>query len=132
MDNDVNIDMNDETIIRSKDELFAPLVVCYESLIEVGDAQIANAYLLDVIRQVQCFGLGLGKLDIRQESDRHAEALDAVTRYIGLGSYLEWSEEQKIEFLTRELESKRPLLPSDLECSDDVREVLDTCKKIAH
>jgi phosphoenolpyruvate carboxylase len=131
-DNDVNIDMNDETIIRSKDELFAPLVVCYESLIEVGDAQIANAYLLDVIRQVQCFGLGLVKLDIRQESDRHAEALDAVTRYIGLGSYLEWSEEQKIEFLTRELESKRPLLPSDLECSDDVREVLDTCKMIAH
>jgi phosphoenolpyruvate carboxylase len=131
-DPDVTIDMHDDSIIRHKEELFEPLVACYESLIEVGDGQIANAYLLDVIRQVQCFGLGLVKLDIRQESDRHAEAIDAVTRFIGLGSYLEWSEEKKIEWLTSELNSKRPLLPHGLECSAEVQEVLDTCKMIAH
>ena len=131
-DPNVSIDVNDDSIIRTKEEIYEPLVACYESLIEVKDDQIANSLLLDVIRQVQCFGLGLVKLDIRQESDRHAEALDAVTRYIGLGSYIEWSEDQKIEWLTSELMSKRPLIPHDLECSDDVREVLDTCKMVAH
>jgi len=128
----VSIDMDDTSIIRHKEELFEPLVACYDSLIEIGDGQIANAYLLDVIRQVSCFGLGLVKLDIRQESDRHAEALDAITKFIGLGSYLEWDEDRRIAWLTSELESKRPLIPTDLECSDDVREVLDTCKMVAH
>ena len=130
-DSDLAIDVTDASIVRHKEELSEPLIACYESLIEVGDAQVANAYLLDVIRKVQCFGMGLVKLDIRQESDRHAEAIDAVTRFVGLGSYLEWSEEKKIEWLTSELENKRPLLPTDLECSAEVKEVLDTCKMIA-
>lgn len=37
--------------------------------------------------QVQCFGLGMVKLDIRQESARHSDVLDTITQYLGLGSY---------------------------------------------
>lgn len=37
--------------------------------------------------QVQCFGLGMVRLDIRQESTRHADVLDTITTYLGLGSY---------------------------------------------
>ena len=37
--------------------------------------------------QARVFGLYLCKLDIRQESVKHTEALDAVTTYLGLGSY---------------------------------------------
>ncbi len=37
--------------------------------------------------QVQCFGLGMVKLDIRQESTRHSDVLDTITQYLGLGSY---------------------------------------------
>ena len=37
--------------------------------------------------QVQCFGMGMVKLDIRQESTRHSDVLDTVTQYLGLGSY---------------------------------------------
>lgn len=32
------------------------------------------------------------RMDIRQESSRHAEVMDTITRYLGLGSYLEWNE----------------------------------------
>ena len=39
------------------------------------------------ITQVQCFGLAMVKLDIRQESSRHSDVLDTITRYLGLGSY---------------------------------------------
>ena len=107
-------------------------MACHQWLIEVGDGTVADSALLDLIRQVNCFGLSLVKLDIRQESDRHADAVDAITRHIGLGSYNEWDEEKKTESLVSELKSKRPLVASDLECTDDVREVLDTFKMIAH
>mmetsp|Transcript_17993 Transcript_17993/g.44651 ORF Transcript_17993/g.44651 Transcript_17993/m.44651 type:complete len:999 (+) Transcript_17993:195-3191(+) len=128
----VDLDPHDDSIFREKDDLMEPLLACYESLVEVGDAPVADGYLLDLIRQVNCFGLCLVKLDIRQESDRHADAVDAITRHCGLGSYLEWDEEKKIAFLVGELEGKRPLISPALECSADVREVLDTCKMIGH
>ena len=107
-------------------------MACYQSLKAVGDASVADGFLLDLIRQVNCFGLSLVKLDIRQESDRHADAMDAITRHIGLGSYNEWDEEKRTAFLASELEGKRPLIANDLECSAEVREVLDTFKMIAH
>lgn len=47
------------------------------------------------MRQVSCFGLSLVKLDIRQESERHVEVVDAITQYLGLGSYRDWSEEDR-------------------------------------
>lgn len=37
--------------------------------------------------------------------------MDAITRYLGQGSYLDWDEPTRQLFLTRELASKRPLLP---------------------
>ena len=43
--------------------------------------------------QVSCFGLGMVALDIRQESTRHTDALDAITTHLGIGSYkyaLQW------------------------------------------
>lgn len=37
--------------------------------------------------QVSCFGLSLVKLDIRQESERHSDVMDAITTFLGIGSY---------------------------------------------
>ena len=67
----------------------------------------------------------------KQESTRHADALDAVTSHLGLGQYSAWTEDTKVQWLTNELHSKRPLIPKDLACSADVREVLDTFDMIA-
>jgi phosphoenolpyruvate carboxylase len=50
-----------------------------------------------------------------QESGRHAETLDAITKYLDLGTYSEWDEEKKLDFLTRELKGKRPLDPPTIE-----------------
>lgn len=54
-------------------ELFDPLQLMYASLVSTGDESTANHGLLDMLRQVTTFGLSLMKLDIRQESTRHAE-----------------------------------------------------------
>jgi phosphoenolpyruvate carboxylase len=56
------------------------------------------------------FGLTLIPLDARQESDRHEEAMDAITRFLGLGSYSQWDEETKVSWLTSQISSRRPLL----------------------
>ena len=40
--------------------------------------------------------------------------MNAITEYIGLGTYNDWEEPQRIEFLVRELENRRPLVPADL------------------
>ncbi|MCW8126054.1 phosphoenolpyruvate carboxylase [Microbulbifer halophilus] len=119
----------------SGSQLFDELSLIDRSLRAVGLAAIANGQLKDTLRRLNCFGITLLCLDIRQESTRHSDALDAITRYLELGSYAEWDEAQKQQFLLAELESRRPLVDeafygSDL-CSDEVREILDTCKVIA-
>jgi phosphoenolpyruvate carboxylase len=116
---------------RSTDELLQPLMMCYHSLHETGDGAIADGHLLDLIRQVTCFGLSLVRLDIRQESERHVEVMDAITTWLGMGSYKSWPEEQKIEWLVSELGSKRPLISHDLPKSPEVAEALDTFKACA-
>ncbi|GIL72820.1 hypothetical protein Vretimale_4503 [Volvox reticuliferus] len=116
---------------ENEDELAEPLLACYWSLWQCGGGLIADGRLLDLIRRVYTFGMCLMKLDLRQESTRHAEALDAVTTYLEYGSYLEWSEDQKIEWLTKELQGRRPLIPSDMPMTAEVREVLDTFKVAA-
>jgi phosphoenolpyruvate carboxylase len=50
---------------------------------------------------------------------------------VGLGSYAEWDERMRLDFLCRELAGRRPLIPADLEASPDVRDVLDTFRTIA-
>ena len=41
---------------------------------------IADGRLLDLLRRVYCFGTCLMKLDLRQESARHTQFLDHLTR----------------------------------------------------
>ena len=122
-------------IYTSSEQLRQPLMLCHRSLVETGNEMIAQGRLTDILRRLDAFGLVLLKLDIRQEADRHAEAIDAITRHLELGSYLEWSEQEKQEFLITELQSKRPLIassfPAEGQTSDEVREVLQTFRMLA-
>lgn len=52
---------------------------------------------------------------MNQESGRHSEALDAITNYLDMGTYSEWDEEKKLDFLIKELKGKRPLVPPTIE-----------------
>lgn len=117
--------------LQNISQLWDPLYACYRSLHECGMGVIADGSLLDTLRRVKAFGVHLVRLDIRQESTRHSDVLSELTRYLGIGDYDQWSEQDKIAFLTNELSSKRPLLPLDWKPSEPVKEVLDTCKIIA-
>lgn len=82
---------------------------------------IADGQLLDTLRRVRCFGVPLVRIDARQESTRHTEALAEIIRYLGLGDYESWTESDKQAFLIRELSSKRPLLPLQWEPSAETK-----------
>ena len=86
----------EEDHFESAEELAAPLLACYRSLWHCGAGIVAEGRLLDVIRRTYVFGLQLTKLDLRQESERHTDAMNTVTEYLGLGSYKTWTEDQKV------------------------------------
>ncbi|MEK5752433.1 phosphoenolpyruvate carboxylase [Acinetobacter variabilis] len=131
-------DADDSRVIKSKDELLKPLLICYHSLMACNLAELANSSLLDLIYRVNCFGIELLKLDIRQESGRHRQAISAITEYLGLGNFETWTEQARQNFLLQELQSKRPLLPKHLNEPvgsliehPDVQEVFTTMRTLA-
>jgi phosphoenolpyruvate carboxylase len=109
----------------------ALLELCHASLVATNDEAMANSKLLDVIRQAHAFGLHLCRLDIRQESNRHADAIDAITTHLGMGSFKEWDEAKRTAWLLAELRGRRPLLPPALPASDEVADVINTFRMLA-
>ncbi len=131
---------DDPQVLWETKDLREPLELCFRSLHETGAGAIADGRLLDVLRRVDCFGLALVRLDIRQEAARHTALLDSVTRDLGLGAYGDWTEAQRVAFLAAELAGRRPLIPRAwLDAGPagaespppEVREVLATCRAIA-
>ncbi|MCY4329595.1 MAG: phosphoenolpyruvate carboxylase [Endozoicomonadaceae bacterium] len=120
-----------EDIIQNNDELIEPLQLCYDSLCECGLEIIAKGLLLDLLYRAKSFGLGLITLDIRQEADRHTQAIAELTNFLELGDYSQWSEKERQTFLLKELSCKRPLIPHHWNPSEKTQEVLDTCRTIA-
>lgn len=121
-----------DEVIRTREDLLEPLMLCYRSLRDVGLPHVANGPLMDTIRRIHSFGINLVPLDIRQDGERHIKAMDELTQYLELGRYLEWSEEEKQAFLLEQLDNKRPLLPAKWPMSDETAEVLATCRVIAN
>jgi len=138
-DEPVTTNISPDEVYLSKCELMDELLTVHRALCDTGNAVTADGRLSDLIRKLSAFGLTFVPLDVRQESDRHAEVLDGVTRYLGLGSYLQWDEDTRVNWISQQLQSKRPLLRagawnepgSGRYFSENAREVLDTFAMIA-
>ncbi|CAI8592526.1 unnamed protein product [Vicia faba] len=126
-----NSDIPEETTFTNVEQFLEPLELCYRSLCASGDRSIADGSLLDFLRQVSTFGLSLVRLDIRQESERHTDVMDAITKHLEIGSYREWSEERRQEWLLSELSGKRPLFGHDLPKTEEIADVLETFRVIS-
>ena len=112
-------------------DLYEPLALCHRSLVATGQALLADGRLADVLRRVAALGSSLVRLDVRQHSDRHAAALDAITRAQSGQSYLAWTEPERQRFLRRAIDQGLAI-PANVGGDDDaVREVLATFKAIA-
>eukprot|EP01070_Trichotokara_eunicae_P012369 Trichotokara_eunicae@DN8923_c0_g1_i1.p1 len=114
---------------KSNEELLDEMVMAHECLREDGHALIASGTLLDLIRQLRAFGLHLLKLDIRQEASVHTNLMDQICLFVGLGSYVERTEEEKQKLLTDILKHNRPFVPRDYDfLPQKMKDILETFK----
>ena len=120
-----------QDLITDINQIKHPIEVCYRSLLKCNMKVVADGLLLDVLHRINSFGLRLAKLDVRQDSSRHGDVFSELTRYLGLGDYNQWQEQDKQAFLLTELNSRRPLIPKRWQPSPEVQEVLDTFDVIA-
>ncbi len=98
-----------ELHFSSADEFRASLELIQESLEATG---LSCEPLQTLISQVHIFAFCLASLDIRQESTRHSDAIDELSRYLQLPvPYAAMDEPQRISWLLAELQTRRPLLP---------------------
>jgi phosphoenolpyruvate carboxylase len=91
-----------------------------------GKAVHASKTVDRLMRQVAAFDLHLAALDLRQHSERHTAALADLTRSFALErDYLQMTEAERIEWLTTELASPRPLVSPDAYFSEETTETLN-------
>ncbi|MGH9388073.1 MAG: phosphoenolpyruvate carboxylase, partial [Vicinamibacteria bacterium] len=108
---------------HSEKELYQDLSPIEESLRANGTS--SASLVTRLIRQISTFGFHLAKLDLRQSAGRHTEALSEITGELGLAPYGERTEAERVEWLTSELVTPRPLLSRDSRPSEATRETLD-------
>ncbi len=100
--------------------LLADLALLRASLRSVGADLIADGRVRDLEIQAQVFGFHLVSLDLRQHARRHRDALAAL--FAAYGEVDDWDgldEDARIERLTAELTSPRPLVPREHDLSDE-------------
>lgn len=118
-------------LLWSKNDLLAPLMLCFNSLHKMGHGLLAEGNLKACIRRLHCFGVNMARVDIRQDSAVHVQAMDSLTKALGLGSYQSWDESSRREFLLRELNDPRSLLPVDWHPDPDTQNVIETFQMTA-
>jgi phosphoenolpyruvate carboxylase len=114
----------EEGAYLSPNELVDDLATIEESLRsnETGSAARVRRLML----QVGTFGFHLASLDLRQSSERHADALTELTDAVGIiPTYGKRSEADRVRFLTEELLTPRPLLGIDARTSESTAETLE-------
>ncbi|MCI0387562.1 MAG: phosphoenolpyruvate carboxylase [Acidobacteria bacterium] len=117
-------DTDQANVYRAGAELWEDLRLVRDGL-RAGKAVYAARAVGRLMRQVTVFDLHLAKLDLRQHSERHTEALSEITRALGLRDYARMSEEERVEWLTRELTTPRPLVATDSHYSAETTETLN-------
>lgn len=114
-----------EGVYLTGTELWEDLRLIRDSL-QADQAKLAAREINRLMRQVAVFDLNLVTLDLRQHSERHTEALAEITRGLNLEKdYLAMSEAERVQWLTEELSTPRPLVATDARYSADTTETLN-------
>ncbi|WP_130537840.1 phosphoenolpyruvate carboxylase [Thiomicrorhabdus indica] len=100
------------------------LEMIYDSLCSHGDKNVADEELLDLIRLVKTFGFYLMRLDIRQESTVHTDAVADLLQHLGI-DYNALSEEERMELLAKHVASPTIIDTQHLALDKMTTEVLE-------
>jgi len=123
-----NLDQVEKLHYRSVNEFTHDLELIKNSL---NSTDLSCQEVNKLLTQVHIFGFSLASLDIRQESTRHSDAIQELTTFLDLDvQYEHMSEEQKINWLLDELNTKRPLIPSEVNWSNNTEETFAVFKMV--
>lgn len=91
-------------------ELLEDLRLLQRAMLRYGSKTIAYDDIHTTIRAVETFGFHLARLDVRQNSAFHDKAVDQLLEAAGFENtrFSEWNEEERLDFINRELQSNRP------------------------
>ncbi|QAB15644.1 phosphoenolpyruvate carboxylase [Hydrogenovibrio thermophilus] len=109
---------------KNEQEFLDDLRLIYDSLCSHGDQEVADANLKDLIRLVQTFGFYLMRLDIRQESTVHTEAVADLLSHLGI-DYMSLSEAERLDLLSQQVSSPTIIDTQHLDLKDMTLEVLE-------
>ncbi|KAA6185823.1 phosphoenolpyruvate carboxylase [Thiohalocapsa marina] len=113
-------------------QLLDDLYLIRDSLISHGDANAADGPLKDLIRLVESFGFHLMRLDVRQESGRHTQAIvELFARQPGAPFYGAFSEEQKRLALAEAIAHPHPFHIDKATLTPETRETLEVFEVMA-
>ena len=126
-----NKPLNRKKLLSSKEDILKPLRVIRESLEQNQSENIASGELLDLMRQVKCFGINLAKIDIRQESSRHAQLLAEYLKRNNGSNYLAWDEDKRIKYLSNAIKTNKKTFKNFIFKKKENNEVWSTFKILA-
>lgn len=111
-------------------ELLDDLKLLYQSLIASGGRRAAEYSVQPLMRVVQTFGFHLAVLDVRQNSAFHDRAVEQLLSAAGFSrtNFSQWTEEERLGLLHRELESKRPFARPDVSLGVEADAVLSSLR----
>jgi len=116
-----------EGLYRSGSDFLAELHAIARNLSATG---LSCRELDTLICQVEIYGFNLAHLDVRQESSRHSDTIGEITEYLQIlpKPYDELDEAERVAWLTQELQTRRPLIPTELPFSDKVKDTIETLR----
>ena len=107
-------------------QFVADLDVVDASLRANGSALMADDRLARLREAVHVFGFHLSGLDLRQNSEVHEEVMAELLAWAGVhADYASLPEAERVELLTAELATRRPLVRPGAELSELARKELD-------
>ena len=126
-----NKPLNRKKLLSSKEDILKPLRVIRESLEQNQSENIASGELLDLMRRAKCFGINLAKIDIRQESSRHAQLLAEFLKRNNGSNYLAWDEDKRIKYLSNAIKTNKKTFKNFIFKKKENNEVWSTFKILA-
>ncbi len=116
--------VEDKKMYQHAEDFLADLKLIQSSLMDNKGQKLAQGRLSQLVRRVEIFGFHMATLDVRQHAEVHRAALAEIfKRYNLCADYESLSEARKIELLTKEIESPRPMV-AQLSFSESTNETI--------
>ena len=114
------------------EELIADLRLLQQALLDYGAKIIAFDEVNNALRIAETFGFHLARLDVRQNSAFHDQAIAQLMNAAGLEgkAWFGWSEAQKLDFINSELESSRPFANTKMTLDANAAAVVDAYRVV--